>query len=43
MIKRFICKIFGHKWEDCSYANTESGNIHLCCKRCGEDYEIILY
>ena len=37
------CERQGHDFEDHSVATPDTGDIHLVCRRCGADYQTILY
>jgi hypothetical protein len=39
----FICKHFGHDWEDDSYGGPESGCMAGHCNRCGYSFHHTLY
>lgn len=38
-----MCKHFGHAWEDHSCAGPDTGNIYMCCRRCGCSHYHTLY
>jgi len=38
-----ICRFFSHNFSDEGYSDPESGQIILCCKRCGWSSTITLY
>lgn len=43
MIRRLLCKILGHKWENHSHITPDSGIEDIGCSRCGEGHRIVWY